>query len=98
MCLRRGESEDRLERRNRAKGHLDIDLEEFDRRRSYFFAYGKPPARPPRAGSHYVFKIRFVRDIARDIVRDIPPQVRPCRLPPRQHLCLPRFYPEFHLG
>lgn len=37
MCLRRGESEDRLERRNRAKGHLDIDLEEFDRRRSYFF-------------------------------------------------------------
>ena len=36
MCLRRGESEDRLERRNRAKGHLDIDLEEFDRRRSYF--------------------------------------------------------------
>ena len=36
MCLRLGESEDRLERRNRAKGHLDIDLEEFDRRRSYF--------------------------------------------------------------
>lgn len=94
MCLRRGESEDRLEHRNRAKGHLDIDLEEFDRRRSYFFAYGKPPARPPRAGSHYVIQESF-RERHRE---GHSPQVRPCRLPPRQHLCLPRFYPEFHLG
>ena len=38
MCLRQGESEDRLERRNGTKGQLDTDLEDFDRRRSYFFA------------------------------------------------------------
>ena len=36
-----------------------------------FFAYGKPSARPTHAGSHYVFKIRFVRDIVRDTVKDI---------------------------
>lgn len=58
MCLRRGESEDRLERRNRAKGHLDIDLEEFERRRSYFFACGeidtrlKPDSYPRYQNTH----------------------------------------------